>query len=169
MKRTVPITVWTTPATSLLVCVSVVKQGILGNNVISLVLLVQMKSANSNLENVWINVWMATGILDVKVTVQLTAMKTSVINTLVTVMPVHMVNMVNIASSLVLETAWVPVINLKVPVTSVSVGFMESTARRTALWNVLENAWEMVPAVNQVQVRGKISPVCHKLKIYSFY
>ena len=83
---------------------------------------------------------MATGIPDVKVTVQMTAMKTSVINTLVTVMPVHMVNMVNIASSLVLETAWVPVINLKVPVTSVSVGFMESTARRTALWNVLENA-----------------------------
>ena len=83
---------------------------------------------------------MATGILDVKVTVQLTAMKTSVINTLATVIPVHMVNMANIASSPVLGTAWVPVINLKVPVTTVNVGFMDSTARRSALWNVLENA-----------------------------
>ena len=79
------------------------------------------------------NVWIVTGILDVTVPVQSTALITSVIRVQVTVIPVHMAVMVTIASSPVLRIALVPVINKMVCVTSVSLAIMVSTARRTVL------------------------------------
>ena len=79
------------------------------------------------------NVWIVTGILDVTVPVQSTALITSVIRVQVTVIPVHMAVMVTIATSPVLRIASVPVINKTVCVTSVRLAIMVSTARRTVL------------------------------------